>query len=108
MLEGRADVIVCEGFVGNVLLKACESFHTLIQSVLDRRTAEAAHDQLAVLNPDNYGAVPLLGIDGMVFKAHGAASSTAITNAVLTAITAVEKSACGEERTRPTERHKRQ
>ncbi len=93
VLQGEADVIVCDGFVGNVLLKAYESFHILAETVLgqEKQIQEHIKGKMEILNPENYGAVPLLGIQGTVLKAHGCSSSKAIANAVLTAITATKK-----------------
>jgi glycerol-3-phosphate acyltransferase PlsX len=93
VLLGEADVIVCDGFVGNVLLKACESIHVLAKTLLgnDPKVLERINDTMDILNPENYGAVPLLGINGTVLKAHGGSSSKAIKNAVLTALTAIKK-----------------
>jgi glycerol-3-phosphate acyltransferase PlsX len=93
VLLGEADVIVCDGFMGNILLKACESFHVLAQTVLgqNKKLMEQIFDNMAILNPENYGAVPLLGINGVVLKAHGCSSSKAITNAIVTTLTAVKK-----------------
>jgi phosphate acyltransferase len=93
VLLSEADVIVCDGFVGNVLLKAYESFHILAETVLgsDKRLIKDIRESMEILNPENYGAVPLLGIQGTVLKAHGCSSSKAIANAVLTALTAIKK-----------------
>jgi len=93
VLAGEADVIVCDGFIGNVLLKACESFHTLTDKVLhgQKKLIDALKDRMAILNAENYGAVPLLGLQGVVLKAHGASSSRAITRALLTAVRVVEQ-----------------
>jgi phosphate acyltransferase len=98
VLAGEADVVVCDGFCGNVLLKACESFHELLRSVIGEKmdTDGEFKKKLAVLDPDNYGAVPFLGIKGTVLKAHGRASARAIANAVHVAIAAVHRSAVGE------------
>lgn len=95
VLLGEADVVVCDGFAGNVLLKACESFHLLGMSVISKNSesAEKIRHDMAVLNPENYGAVPFLGIRGIVLKAHGGSTSFAIANAIMTAITAVKKNA---------------
>ncbi|MDG5813996.1 phosphate acyltransferase PlsX [Chitinispirillales bacterium ANBcel5] len=88
VLSGETDVVVCDGFTGNVLLKACESFYTLTASVL--KDSPEYLDFLAktmeALNPENYGAVPFLGVKGIVMKAHGGSSIRAIRNAVMTAI----------------------
>ncbi len=93
VLLGEADVIVCDGFVGNVLLKACESIHVLAKTLLgqDPMTLQQILNAMEILNPENYGAVPLLGIKGTVLKAHGCSSSKAIANAVVTALTAIKK-----------------
>jgi glycerol-3-phosphate acyltransferase PlsX len=93
VLLGEADVIVCDGFTGNILLKACESFHVLAQTVLgkNQKLMEQIGDDMAILNPENYGAVPLVGIKGVVLKAHGWSSSKAIANAIATALIAVNK-----------------
>jgi phosphate acyltransferase len=93
VLKGEADVIVCDGFVGNVLLKAYESFHVIAETVLgqNKQILEHIRGSMEILNPENYGAVPLLGIHGSVLKAHGCSSSKAIANAVLTALTAIKK-----------------
>ncbi len=93
VLAGEADVIVCDGFTGNVLLKSCESFHTLAEKVLDGqpKLIDAIKNKMAILNAENYGAVPLLGLQGVVLKAHGSSSSRAITQALLTAVRVVEQ-----------------
>ena len=95
VLRGEADVVVCDGFAGNVLLKTCESFHLLACSVLGDNPAltEAIKNSMDVLNPENHGAVPFLGIRGIVLKAHGSSSQRAFANAILTAITSVKKKA---------------
>jgi glycerol-3-phosphate acyltransferase PlsX len=95
VLQGEADVVVCDGFAGNVLLKTCESFHLLARSVFGNNPvlAEAIRNNMDVLNPENYGAVPFLGIRGIVLKAHGGSTQRAIANAILTAITSVKKKA---------------
>lgn len=103
ILSGDADVVVCDGFAGNVLLKACESFHVLAASVLeaDSKLLSIAKSHMAVLDPENYGAVPFLGIRGAVLKAHGGSTSRAIANAILTAITAVQRGAVWSRTGRP-------
>jgi phosphate acyltransferase len=93
VLLGNADVIVCDGYVGNVLLKAYESFHVLAETVLgqDKNVLDLIRSKMEILNPETYGAVPLLGIQGTVLKAHGSSSPKAITNAVVTALAAIKK-----------------
>ncbi|MBD3318200.1 MAG: hypothetical protein GF344_20645 [Chitinivibrionales bacterium] len=93
VLSGEADVVVCDGFAGNVLLKSCESFHRLAEAVLggDKRLWSALAGRMSILDAANYGAVPLVGIEGVVFKAHGSSSSLAIAHALLTAVQQVVK-----------------
>jgi phosphate acyltransferase len=94
VLQGEADVVVCDGFAGNVLLKAAESFHLLAKSVLAKNAGlmEKIHGAMdGVLNPENYGAVPFLGIHGIVLKAHGGSTARAIANAILTAMITVRR-----------------
>ncbi len=98
VLAGEAEIVVCDGFCGNVLLKACESFHQLAASILGEQMTKdlAFKNKMMVLDPENYGAVPFLGIKGTVLKAHGGSSSRAIANAINTASTAVNRKAGGE------------
>jgi glycerol-3-phosphate acyltransferase PlsX len=88
VLSGKADVVVCDGFAGNILLKAFESLYGLAMSLMkeNRDIITVIQDKIAVLNPENYGAVPLIGINGLVFKAHGASSAAVIANALQMAI----------------------
>ena len=73
----KADVIVCDGFVGNVLLKAAEGFsHIAVKRGIKDQFFES-------LNPDNYGGTPVLGINSNVIVGHGASNSTAIKNMIL-------------------------
>lgn len=99
VLSGDADVVVCDGFTGNVLLKACESILALTESVLDHNSGimRLIKGRMSILDPENYGAVPFLGIKGTVLKAHGSSSSRAFANAIIAAITAVEKNAVWPE-----------
>jgi glycerol-3-phosphate acyltransferase PlsX len=93
VLSGDADVVVCDGFTGNVLLKSCESFHRLAETVLggEKKLWSAVAGKMSILDAANYGAVPLVGIEGVVFKAHGSSTSQAITHALLTAVQQVVK-----------------
>jgi phosphate acyltransferase len=91
VFSGGADVIVSDGFAGNVLLKTGESFHMLMKSVLDKKPSMLASlkEEMAILDAENYGAVPFLGIRGIVLKAHGRSSPRAIASALLAAEAAV-------------------
>ncbi len=92
VFSGDADVVVCDGFAGNVLLKTCESFFALTASVLENDPSflNCLIKKMEILNPENYGAVPFLGVKGIVLKAHGGSSSHAFRNAVHTALRTLE------------------
>jgi len=74
-----ADVIVCDGFVGNVILKTAEGFKHILQS---RGISDEFFESF---NPDNYGGTPILGINSNVIIGHGASNSIAIKNMILLA-----------------------
>ena len=90
---GAVDVVVCDGFAGNVLLKTGEGFHALVTSVLKTGAlrSERCAKEMAHLDPEHYGAVPFLGIRGIVLKAHGRSSRRAIASALLAADTVVRR-----------------
>ena len=77
IFQNKADVIVCDGFVGNVILKASEGFSHIVKQ------REHKDDFFESFNPDNYGGTPVLGINSNVIIGHGASNSTAIKNMVL-------------------------
>ena len=79
IFQNKADVIVCDGFVGNVLLKMAEGFSYIVKQ---RRIND---DFFESFNPDNYGGTPVLGINSNVIVGHGASNSTAIKNMILLA-----------------------
>ncbi len=77
MFNSKADVIVCDGFTGNVMLKLAESFHTLLQK---RNIHDPYFDRFDF---ENYGGTPVLGINSTVMIAHGISNSKAIKNMIL-------------------------
>ena len=103
IMSGDVDVVVTDGFTGNVVLKALEGG---IGSVLDRlralidvddRSRAAAAPLMPELNrlftdldPDTYGAALLLGVKGVSLISHGASNAEAICNALRTAVDMVE------------------
>jgi phosphate acyltransferase len=108
ILEGAADVLVTDGFTGNVALKAVEgTIRTLLDSLREELTAStagtlggllirpAARRLRARLDPDTYGGAYLLGLRGLVVIAHGDSSATAIANAVRLAARGVEHDIVG-------------
>ena len=91
--RGPFDVVVCDGFTGNVILKFYEALApTLIRMVAESIDADATAlaKGLAHLDYSNYGGAPLLGVQGVSIIAHGKSSPRAIKNAVLVAVRAAE------------------
>jgi glycerol-3-phosphate acyltransferase PlsX len=102
LFANRVDVVVCDGFVGNIVLKTCESLATAMFAWLKRElTANPVRKFGALLakdafrtikrriDPDNHGGAPLLGLNGNVMIAHGSASERAIESAIRETIDAV-------------------
>ena len=75
--EGKADVIVCDGFVGNVILKEAEAFYTLVKK---RKIQDEFFERF---NFENYGGTPVLGVNKNVVIGHGISNSKAIKNMIL-------------------------
>ena len=92
LLSGKADVVVCEGFVGNVVLKVFEGvghyFHDAVKGPLQDAAAQQSPLGHAVrkvtqkLDYAEYGGAPLLGVDGMVMIMHGRSDRRAMANAL--------------------------
>jgi glycerol-3-phosphate acyltransferase PlsX len=91
--RGPIDVVVCDGFVGNVLLKFYEAVAPLIVGMVGRH-AGLEREQLASafkhLDYSEHGGAPLLGVRGVSIISHGKSSPRAIMNAVKVAVRAVE------------------
>lgn len=77
--EGSADVTVCDGFTGNIILKQTEGFYKLLQ----QRKIE--DDYLSLFNYEEYGGTPVLGLNGNVILGHGISNEKAICNMILAA-----------------------
>jgi len=73
----KADVIVCDGFVGNVILKEAEAFYTLYRK---RGLKDEFFDRL---NFENYGGTPILGVNKNIIIGHGISNDVAIKNMIL-------------------------
>ena len=85
ILAGAADIIVCDGFVGNVILKLTEGLIHVLPKFLSQGSGIAAGDADGLrrkFDYAEYGGAPLLGVNGAVVIAHGASSEKAIKNAV--------------------------
>ena len=77
IFNDKADVIVCDGFTGNVVLKLAESFYSLINQ---KNIKDEYFDRF---NYEIYGGTPVLGVDGNVLIGHGISNENAIKNMIL-------------------------
>ncbi len=84
LFNSKADVIVCEGFTGNVVLKEAEAFYTLIKK---RGLNDEYFDRF---NYELYGGTPILGVNGSVMIGHGISSPVAIQNMILLSMEVAE------------------
>jgi len=95
LFSNRVDVVVCDGFVGNVVLKTCESLASNLMLWLKRELKKTPNRALGAFlargafrnlkrrtDPDTYGGAPLLGLNGSVTISHGSAGEQAIANAI--------------------------
>jgi glycerol-3-phosphate acyltransferase PlsX len=102
-MKGGCDVIVADGFSGNVMLKTIEGVGSFMGKELKNMFLESAKTKLAALlvkgglgrfkerlNPDTIGGTPFLGLTRPVIKAHGSSGARAIENAVYQAVAAAE------------------
>lgn len=117
LLRDPGDVIVCDGFTGNIALKAIEgTIRTMFGSLTEEitRTSAGKLGGLLIrpgarrlrgrLDPDNHGGAYLLGLKGLVVIAHGNSSRRAIQNAILLGARGVEKDVVGRLGARLPER----
>jgi glycerol-3-phosphate acyltransferase PlsX len=97
LYQGSVDVIVCEGFVGNVVLKVSEGMadmmlrkisHEVVQQLAGEKhvAAQAFHDIGRRYSYHESGGAPLLGVDGICMICHGSSNATSIQNALRVAI----------------------
>lgn len=84
LFNGKADVVVCDGFTGNIVLKAVEAFHDLLKQ---RGVHEPFFDRF---DYENYGGLPVLGVNGNVIIGHGISNALTIKNMILGAREVVE------------------
>jgi glycerol-3-phosphate acyltransferase PlsX len=96
ILAGKADVAVCDGFVGNLILKFAESFPSFIlrriRTNVDKECSEKLHQFFrSSFNPELYGGVPILGVNGVSVVCHGASSPLAIANGIHAASEMIDK-----------------
>ncbi len=101
---GKADVVVCEAFVGNVILKFYEGTGSMMLSAIKKGLMTNLRSKLGALlikpalksslkkfDPSEYGGAPLLGLNGLVVKAHGSAREKEISIAIKQCVTFKEQ-----------------
>ena len=89
------DVVVADGFVGNIVLKSCEALGVTVNLLLKQELTANPLRKLGALfasgglrslkrrmDPQTYGGAPMLGLNGVVFKVHGSARARAVQNAI--------------------------
>jgi phosphate acyltransferase len=99
ILQGTADVVVCDGFTGNIILKFAESFVGFLRSNIKAFAKKSFLNSMAVMpvvpimkkifnqfDYQSYGGVPLLGVNGNVIIGHGKSTPLAIENMIYRAI----------------------
>jgi glycerol-3-phosphate acyltransferase PlsX len=91
--RGPIDVVVCDGFTGNILLKFMESIGPMLIGLVSQVAGLDPHQiagSLKQLDVDEYGGAPLLGVRGVSIISHGKSSPRAIMNAINVAVRAYE------------------
>lgn len=88
--NAKADVVVCDGFVGNVVLKEAEAFYHLIKK---RKISDPFFE---MFNFENYGGTPILGVNAPVIIGHGVSNAKAIMNMILQTKSVISSDLCGK------------
>jgi phosphate acyltransferase len=100
IIRGACDVLVADGFVGNVLLKFYESVASFMYGLVDKELSAAGlsidMDRIfRMFDWTEYGGAPLLGVDGISIICHGGSPPRAVRNAIRVAVQAVESRMVG-------------
>ncbi|HET8865895.1 MAG TPA: phosphate acyltransferase PlsX [Gracilimonas sp.] len=109
ILSGKADVYLCDGLVGNIVLKFGESIPEILQKMIgaavkDMNLSEkeiqniqkVLHTALSPFNYENVGGIPFLGVNGVSIVGHGGSSPLAIKNMIKSAVQTVENDVNGK------------
>jgi phosphate acyltransferase len=109
LFGGAADVVITDGFTGNILLKSSEAVAKLLTEIIKQEIksnpistlggllAKPAFAKVkAIMDPDAVGAAPLLGVNGLVFIGHGRSNAGALVSAIREARKAVEANTLSE------------
>ncbi|MCX2683011.1 phosphate acyltransferase PlsX [Campylobacter sp. MIT 21-1685] len=99
IFNAKFDVLICDGFIGNMILKSCEGVATAIFQILKNEISHSLYSKIGAIFMKNsfyklkkhidwqeYGGAPLLGVNGCVIISHGKSDSRAIKNAIFQAI----------------------
>lgn len=102
--HGQADVIVCEAFVGNVILKLYEGVGGVMVSMIKKGLMTTLRSKIGALlikpalketmksfDSSEYGGAPLLGLEGLVVKTHGSSNAKEVCNSILQCVTFKEQ-----------------
>ena len=109
ILPGKADVYLCDGLVGNIVLKFGESIPEIVQQMIGGAIKEMGlskeeagqiqkvlHSALSSFNYENVGGIPFLGVNGVSIVGHGGSSPLAIKNMIKSAVQTVEQDVNGK------------
>jgi glycerol-3-phosphate acyltransferase PlsX len=88
LFSDKSDIMVCDGFVGNVMLKEAEAFYAMV------RKRKIVDDFFEKFNFVNYGGTPVLGINAPVLIAHGISNNIAIKNLILHSAEVIKGNLC--------------
>lgn len=104
LFSGEIDVVVCDGFVGNVALKSCEGISSFIGKIIKEEfkrnwltklmglvALPVMKSVIKRIEPDRYNGATFIGLQGIVIKSHGAAKTSAFAHAITAAMLQVEK-----------------
>ena len=109
LLDSKADILVCDGFVGNTILKFAESWVNLFIRQLNKQIMYKKYYQMTamILEPvfsnlkkiydyEEFGGVPLLGVNGVIIVSHGTSTSKAVKNSLTAAQKCVSENLLGD------------
>jgi glycerol-3-phosphate acyltransferase PlsX len=109
ILSGKADVYLCDGLVGNIVLKFGESIPDIVQKMIGsavkdmdlsekeiQNIQKVLHTALSPFNYENVGGIPFLGVNGVSIVGHGGSSPLAIKNMIKSAVQTVENDVNGK------------
>ena len=95
LFKEHVDVVICDGFIGNIVLKTCESLAVHMFTMLKRELMHSPQRKIGAflakgafqairrrMDPEVYGGAPMLGFNGLVFKAHASARERAVASAI--------------------------